>query len=497
MIPKAQKNELLILYVVLKSTVTAESLSQLLGVPKRTIKEQIRHLNAALEEHFALKNLISSNYKGEITFQLEHKEAGLALFFQLKLFYMKQSVDFLIVTKLLTKPAITANKLAQDLFISRSYLSRKIKLLNAQFKDLDISIQSKNGCVSLAGDEIIVRLFGFFLLADAYHALEWPFETFSRQELNSRIPPQILETSAKRSEAKNSLLRYLFSIMQTRIAGGHFIPPAENPALVELVEMIDSVYDISALLFTETKKTAIPLAHQANEGLYIDFFCHIFASEFVPPTVITELGKKFAVSQNKYTRLALQLIRQVEAAARIKISAETIDTFLYFLTLQIAYYEVMDHKIAPMERFLFQSPNLSTAFNTFLSHQIAEQLDQFIAHEALEYLNDERARMTLRNLLSILLEVENRSKTYIYIQIYKEFSTKFMINHMIASVFNAENVVITDDFRKADLVITDSLEQADRTQRNIYFFDSLKNHDQWKEILQAIQAIQLKKMLVE
>jgi hypothetical protein len=101
--------------------------------------------------------------------------------------------------------------------------------------------------------------------------------------------------------------------------------------------------------------------------------------------------------------------------------------------------------------------------------------------------------MTLRNLLSILLEVENRSKTYIYIQIYKEFSTKFMISHMIASVFNAENVVITDDFRKADLVITDSLEQAGRAQRNIYFFDSLKNHDQWKEILQAIQAIQLKK----
>lgn len=213
--------------------------------------------------------------------------------------------------------------------------------------------------------------------------------------------------------------------------------------------------------------------------------------------VIAELGKKFAVSQNKYTRLALRLIRQVEAAARIKISAATIDTFLYFLTLQIAYYEVMDHKIAPMERFLFQSPNLSTAFNTFLSHQIAEQLDQFIAHEALEYLNDEKARMTLRNLLSILLEVENRSKTYIYIQIYKEFSTKFMISHMIASVFNAENVVITDDFRKADLVITDSLEQADRAQRNIYFFDSLKNHEQWKEILQAIQAIQLKKMLVE
>ena len=67
MLTDAKKKELLVLYTIVQSTeCSLQELSQVLSIPKRTIKEIIRKLNGTILQQLEIQRFIHSTTKGEI-----------------------------------------------------------------------------------------------------------------------------------------------------------------------------------------------------------------------------------------------------------------------------------------------------------------------------------------------------------------------------------------------------------------------------------------------
>lgn len=93
MLTDAKKKELLVFYTIVQTNkCSLRELSQVLSIPKRTIKEIIRKLNGTIFQQLSIPRFIYSTAKGELKLDSQHKDEKMAIFHYICFSYANQIV---------------------------------------------------------------------------------------------------------------------------------------------------------------------------------------------------------------------------------------------------------------------------------------------------------------------------------------------------------------------------------------------------------------------
>lgn len=495
---ESRQNELLVLYAIIQKKQTLHSLSTQLAIPSRTIKSYLQKLNIEIEELVDLSNFIHANSKGEYTINPLFSEKKLVVYHQLKLHYLKKSPYFNLIVLLTTNYQLSVTELADELFVTSSYLSRIIKSLNEKLSVFDFQIIKEESYVRLTGNELSIRIFSFLLLGDAFQSLEWPFKQFTKDELRHELPKDILNESAKRSDTKKNLLYFLFAVLTIRIQHQAF-PKKPTPEELAILELIQKNHDI-ARLFSSHSFNDLPFKDNKNEILYFNFFTRIFLSDIILHEKKIALGKVFSKKEEDATAFAFQLTNALKQHFKGNFTEETTFLFIYYFTLLYVFFQLMGAKIPYFLELHFPKPVYNLSVNDSKMIEIKKFYDHFskkvLHNQHYELLKHTLLRDYFCSLIYTLLQIVKTPRIFIYLQITKDFTGKFFITEQLSTIFNAETVVITEDVRKAHLIISDTLELSTNC-KSIFFLSSLKNQHQWYELIQIIQQLLLEELFVE
>lgn len=174
MLTDAKKKELLVFYTIVQTNkCSLRELSQVLSIPKRTIKEIIRKLNGTIFQQLSIPRFIYSTAKGELKLDSQHKDEKMAIFHYIKLFFLRESNRFNFLLLLFDSPHSRVSKkiLLEKLYISPSYLEKLTNQLNKSLKKFHLQIISRQNCYILKGDELSIRIYMYFFFLMLFRGL--------------------------------------------------------------------------------------------------------------------------------------------------------------------------------------------------------------------------------------------------------------------------------------------------------------------------------------
>lgn len=495
---ESRQNELLVLYDIIQKKQTLQTLSENLTIPSRTVKSYLQKINLEIEESFHFQTFIQANSKGEYTINPSFSEKKLLIYYQLKLNYLKKSPYFILLVLLTTNYQLTVTEATNELFVTSSYLSRIIKTLNEKLIVFDFQITKENSCLLLTGNELAIRTFSFLFLGDAFQSLEWPFKEFTKEELRQQLPQDILKDSAKRSDTKKNLLYFLFAVLTIRIKHQAF-PKKPNSEEFTILDLVQKNHDVSRI-FNAHSFDGLSLKDYKSEILYFNFFTRIFLSDIILHDKKLTLGQIFSRKEADATAFASHLTTELKQQFKGDFTEETSFLFIYYFTLLYVFFQLMGSKIPYFLELHFPKPDYNLSVNDQKMDEIKVFYDKFSKKALQEHhyklLKHPLLKDYFCSLIYTLLQIVKTPRIFIYLQITKDFTGKFFITEQLATIFNTETVVITEDVRKADLIISDTLELS-TSCKSIFFLSSLKNYHQWQELIQIIQQILLEELFVE
>ena len=490
MLQPNQQTDLQVLYYLSKRKYSVQKLATLLAITPRKLRQRVASINEILSVTEHLTDVLNISESGIIRLNPQLKARGLLVFYHFKLDLLKRDYEFRILSMLTTRERTTPAQLCQALFISKSYLYRLIKTVNANLLSLNIHIKITNNAVSLEGDEIMVRILAFMMNTDAFQSLEWPYVGFSEQDVMTSLPSELDTPLAHMSVTKRTFLSHLFAIIATRLNGGHRIHLRGDAHLRELLELIISNYDVTHNFNPSHFKDA-PADEVYAERLYLNLLSRIYLSDFYSEANKIALGKTFRNSDIYFTNLARNLTDSLTANLHLKFSEKVEDVLTYFITIGLAYYHLLGGQTGKLNDYIFMIKDNRAAAPSPKTEEIAAVLHDFIHDNHLSILASADAEFIATNFITTVLAITVTPKVNVYLQSVRDYTAYTLLATMIRRVFNEENVEITTDIAQADLIITDSFE-AGCPQADVYFFDDLQQH--WPGILQAINDRILKKL---
>lgn len=489
MLQKNQLHDLKILYFAMKAQLSVSELADFLELSPRALKERIRIVNQTFAEEFDRPAVLVVGADGILTIHARYIPEKLILFYSLKLFYLKDSFEFQILSYLLIHYSASSDTLCDELFISKSYLLRLLKTINHNLAALRIRIDSSDNRWRLKGDEVMIRLLGFLMLSDAYQSLEWPYEAIPKDELEAYLSDDFIR---RFSIARKDHLLHFFASLSVRFNNQEFVQFRNDPKLRELFEMLKANHDLASLYDGEATM-GLPLGSQIAENLYFNFVSRLYLEDLIPDAKKLVMGKKLANSENYFAVLAKRLLARLLQATTFELTPHQEYVVIYGLTLFFAYYYFGDNRIAALNSYVFDVPHFNIAIEGAYSKRIEQLVQAFIHENELTFLDSDATVFTLSNLLRTGSQIQAGNAVCIYIHIVKNFVEKVILEELIQKVFNPSSARVTRDFSQADILITDSFEPA-RDELKIYYYDGLQNQQQWPGLMKLIEDSILEKM---
>jgi hypothetical protein len=479
MLKNKEQNELHIFYLLLHKDFLTKDLAKKFSISERTLKTYIFSLNTDIETLLGVKNSIQTDQAGNIHIH----EKQLAWFYQLKLYYLKNSLYFQILKLLSVNYSLTRIEMLDELIVSQSYLLRLVRKINFDLKPLKISIEYVDDSFFFAGNEYMIRLFIYKLLTDSYQKLEWPFTSIDRALLEKQLHLEL----ASQTETKKNLVYFIFAIMKIRLPHQEITTLKQDPAIMDLFSYFSNNID----LVNHFQLNHIPPFDQLEknplEKIYFNFFCRIYISDLLPLHAKSALGKELVVSNNYFSNLACQLTNYLSIKLNLEITNSKFPYFIYYLTLFFSYYLSMDSRTAALESFVFNVDKYDNFHTDPLFLNVKTHLRNFIAMNKLDSHIGEYEINEMCNLLSTLFRCASNKKFYIYVQITKSFSNKIQIYNVIQKIYNKDFIELTNEIGLANIIISDSLEDSN-TGIPVIFMSSLNNAKDWFKILDSLQS---------
>lgn len=136
----------------------------------------------------------------------------------------KRSLLFSMVEELFNKGSINTIKFCNERYISRTTFSRGKKKLTELLEKSQLKLTNyvSDGIV---GDEYQVRIFYFHFFNHFYYSLEWPFESFQKEEIEYRVRVEKMSLFENLTMNQKRKLYYILAIMKKRINQGYGVQP--------------------------------------------------------------------------------------------------------------------------------------------------------------------------------------------------------------------------------------------------------------------------------
>lgn len=281
MLTDAKKKELLVFYTIVQTNkCSLRELSQVLSIPKRTIKEIIRKLNGTIFQQLSIPRFIYSTAKGELKLDSQHKDEKMAIFHYIKLFFLRESNRFNFLLLLFDSPHSRVSKkiLLEKLYISPSYLEKLTNQLNKSLKKFHLQIISRQNCYILKGDELSIRIYMYFFFSDAFQGIDWPLTNMKLSQVkHTHLSNELLMT--KKTSKIQEKVYLLVAIFLMRSAH-HQLPDASLLESYETMKILTSTKDFSGELKNNCPNPCLKVLSKMKYYTLIFYFAIFFLTSF-------------------------------------------------------------------------------------------------------------------------------------------------------------------------------------------------------------------------
>ncbi|MEY8445852.1 helix-turn-helix domain-containing protein [Enterococcus ratti] len=484
MLIDAKKKELLVLYTIIQSNkCSLHELSQMLSIPKRTIKEIIRKLNGSIFQQLNIQRFIYSTPKGEIELDSQHKEEKVAIFHYMKLFFLRESNRFKFLMLLFDTPATPVSKkfLLEQLYISPSYLEKLTNQLNRSLKKFHLQIISRQNCYILKGNELSFRVYMYIFFFDAFQGIDWPLTSIKLSQVKKTPLSNELLLSKKATKAQEKVYLLMATFL---IRVSHYpLEDAQLLAIYEIMKILTKTKDFTGEM-KNYLANFLPEKLVQNEILYFNFLLCYFFPNLIPEEQKTLFGYEFSKSNHPICRHVSFLVKKLAEYFPTIASVEKKYYYHYLIMMLTAFILLFEEKYEYFYALYF--PNINSIIDG--EDQQWEKIQEIIDTAFLNYPNKQLLINPLSRLIYTLLKTEEKKELVVHIQMNKMASGNYHIRNRLKNIFNDQFLHITENPEQADLIITDCFDSQQQTAE-IFYLDPNRENELWLHLLHLIQRL--------
>ncbi|EOL43210.1 helix-turn-helix domain-containing protein [Enterococcus caccae] len=462
--------------------VSFTDLQRFLDISLSTLKRYFNELEADIKKNEKLKMIVFEKYSGGVQLN-NHSDFKLDyLVVTLRLHYLNDSLQFKIISTILSKSYLTADELADDLFVSIPYLYKQINALNIQLESFHIKLVFHSN-ENLCGEEKHLRMFCFYFYWNAYRGIIVPFES----ELSCVFTcPDLIESLEKRYSA--SVIKRIKLMLGITIMRQHNYPIYLPVEIKNILKPFEKTTEISKLV----KRYFI----SEDEHLFFNLMLRSFISDIDSPKEKIMLFDKFPRSSSLVLSSEL-LINEYEKEffpITLMTTKEKTSIF-YYLLIGLVYCTFFE--INPM--YFFRQIMISEQGNTeFFKKYLKKHPKIYRFYKKFRknhpvFTLDSSFNFGLCMLLSILTDMFLNSQINIYIQYSSNNFGSIFIKNKLLTIFNPKSINFTKDIDEADIAIVDNFEKHKEKENQTFFFvNSFLDERMWLELNTVIQQRLLK-----
>ncbi|MEI5995556.1 helix-turn-helix domain-containing protein [Candidatus Enterococcus mansonii] len=453
-------------------------LQDFLDISLSTLKRYFNELEGDIKKNEELKNIYFKKNTG--SYQLvNHSNFDIDyLFIHLRIYYLKDSLQFKIISEILDKNYATADELADKLFVSVPYLYKQITTLNDQLSQFHLKIvfHSKE---NLCGDEKHLRMFFFYFYWNTSRGIAFPIELKLSNFLSNSIMTQELEMKYSPSTIKR--LKLILGIATLR----QFKFPIH---LSDKEKEVLKPFKLSGGLFGIGEKHL----RSEDEQLFFELMVRSFISDIDTSEEKLLLYKSFSRT-NSIVHSCDLLVLEYEKHffARNPINQNARVNIFYHLLITLLHCSMFSinpllylHSELPYDPNEFDSMKEHTPDLSNVSHFYKDFSIQNPEFDLAPSFN-----LGICMLLTILTDMFVVPTMTIYIEYSGNNLGSNFIKNRLLMLFNPQTIRFTTNIMDAQIVITDYFEvHGFRDNQKFFFMDSFLDKRTWYDLTLFIHS---------
>lgn len=487
LLPEAKQKKITFLSILTRCNCEIDELTEKLGMTRRTIHHYIRELNNDLATYFGVDKMINSTNYGLYSINPQYRDNIDEYYMRLKLNYLKEEPDFVLLSHLATEGFVITSQAAKILNVSPSYLSRIIKRNNERLAPYKVKIESKNKNLILAGPEIPVRMFLFYLISQSYQLIEWPFKAIDKNQILEQLYNKD-EGKHKNyySDEKQNQLCIIVALIKIRISKGFLLSPCtgDQKELLKFLLTKDSFVEVFRDNFKILKKMNSEVVE--CEILICNLMMRVLVGGFSTRENRLELGKKFMNEKFESTLFAKKLIRNLIRELNLHINQSQLYLFKFYITVLYLLQQLKGDVDELQELFEYEMIEKSMVDEQMM-HKIEKVFKLVAAEFNVEYMvSNQSIYYLITKFLYELIQLSIVPRVHIYLQIVGDYIGEAFIYERLYSIYNKETIVITADYSEADLVICNTHNNSKENKKPTFYFNSIYDFQQWASLVELI-----------
>jgi len=452
-------------------------LQHYLDISLSTLKRYFNELEADIQKNEDLNKIVFERSTGG--FQLNNHSSFKInyLVVHLRLHYLNESLQFKIISSVLTRSYLTADELAEDLYVSIPYLYKQITVLNEQLKSFHIKVVFHSN-ENLCCEEKHMRMFCFYFYWNAYRGIIIPFEAelscmFTCQDIINNLEKRYPSSVIKRIKLMLGITimrQYKYSIKL----------PNEVKNILRPFEITTEISMLVKRYFTSE-----------DEHLFFNLMLRSFISDIDSSQEKINLFNMFPRSSSLVLSSEL-LVNEYEKKfySSAAMTPKQKASIFYYVLIGLVHSTFFE--INPM--YFFRQVMINEQDNTeFLKKYLKRHPKNYRFYKKFrkdhpEFVIDSTFNFGVCMLLTILTDMFLIPNISIYIQYSSNNFGTIYIKNRLLTLFNPESIYFTNQLAEADIAIVDNFEVHDeKAEQTFFFVNSFLDERMWLELILVIQ----------
>ncbi|WP_348923012.1 helix-turn-helix domain-containing protein [Enterococcus rotai] len=452
-------------------------LQHYLGISLSTLKRYFDELegdfqnNPELKQIYFEKNMGGYQLNNHSHFKIDY------LVIHMRLYYLNESLQFKIISSILSQHYATAEELADDLFVSIPYLYKQINTLNEQLSIFHLKVIF-NVTENLQGEEKFLRMFYFYFYWNAYRGIIMPAESELNSILSCSNMMKNLQTNYCSSVTKRIKLMLGISILRQR--------KKTIQLSTEIKSILQSFIDVTHIS-TIVKKYFV----SEDEHLFFNLMLRSFISDIDTSEEKKLLYHSFSRTSPLVFSCEL-LINEYEKEfyPSTPMSPKEKNSIFYYVLIGLVHCTYFE--INPL--YFFRQVLINEQDNIeFLKKYIKKHPKNYYFYKNFrknhpKFVIDPSFNLGICMLLTILTDMFLLPSVTIYIQYSSNNFGSVFIKNRLLTLFNPETIHFTKKISDADIAIIDNFEVHEEKEKQKFFFvNSFLDERMWLELIVFIQ----------
>lgn len=349
---------------------------------KSTLFRYLKELEEDLALTFEPQSFLLTNENNEYSFKSENQLDKSLIVNRLNLYYIKNSIRFKIITAFYKKRYTSVDEIANDLYVSPSYLYRQLKDIYPLLDDFHLKITFKlepHQPINLIGTEIHLRFFAVCFYWSAFKGIEWPFkhlpesmyDSYYKNEIDKKFPKGNL------APAKATQIGYLLTITFWRIHSRKKYVQLDA-SLVEILSAVSEVNDVSSAIATTW--TQLPAATITTEKLFFNFFTRITIANIDSDEMKEQISAHLLTLNSEIILYCVAFLEELQHYFNLKMTPKKKLLNLYYVIFYHLYmiYINVDHAKHLIQPFQLNGIKKQLHFPESLDSEIQAFYCQFL-----------------------------------------------------------------------------------------------------------------------